>query len=315
MKHFYTLAATLLLAAAPAAAEINPDFAAPTHVEAMYLDGKAHIYFTAPADGGVVYASNFNSENGLDGFTANGDGDSWYNTGNNGSELSTTQPGMAGSAQSLLSPTFALEAGTAYSVSFAACGSRTTNNQKLTVSLWNGEELVAPLYAETELSPSLTWKSESAAFTVETTAEGYYLRFDFANNGKACGANLKDVVVEAPIPEGRGNLTGYALWRNDALAATYTLDEVAEDRMFLTVTDPAELDYDTTYSYALQALYEGGESPLSAPSAFQTPSGIAGITAAPAATTAYDLLGRPVTTATTTATTAVTIAAGRKVLR
>lgn len=311
MKHLYALAAMLLLGAAPAAAEINPDYAAPTHVEAIYLDGKAHIYFLAPADGGVVYASAFSAENGLDGFTAVEQGsDAWYNTGAGGSELSTTAPGMAGHAKSLVSPTFSLDAATAYTASYSACGSRTTNNQKLTVSLWQGEDLVATLCSEEELAPSLNWQRTAAPFQVETAGEGYYLRFDFANNGKACGANLKDVVVESPIPEGRGDLIGYALWCNDACVATYTLDAVAEDRMYLTVTDPTDLELDTTYSYALQALYEGGESPLSALSVIQTPNGIRHIEAAAAPAKAYDLSGRPATDASP-----LLIQHGRKAIR
>lgn len=291
MKHFYAFAA-LCFAALTANAEINPDYSAPTQLSVQYFEGHAHLYFLAPAEGGVIYAPEFSYEKGLDGVQQLGDGDAWGNAGN-GSEISTGYAvgSMTTHAATLQTAALSLEAGVNYALNFQAAGSRSSNNQQISVSLYRGETLVKEIIAPVELAPSLGYAPLSASFSVEEAAEDYTLRFAFEASTKTCSASLKQIVLESPIPEGRGALTGYALWRNGEQVATYAVSEVEQDRLYLTVTDAAELDEATTYTYALQALYEGGESPLTAAVTVETPDAISAVTltATPAA---YDLFGR-----------------------
>lgn len=300
MKHLYALAA-LCCTALTAQAEIHPDYAAPTQVSVEYFDTHAHLYFLAPAMGGPVFAPVFSNATGLDGMTTVGEGDAWYNTGAGGSEISTTSPSMSGTATALATPTLSLTAATTYTLSFQSCGSRSTGNQSLAVALYRGDALVKTIVEPAELAPSLGWTTTTADVTVDETADDYSVRFIFTpGSGKAGGANLRTIAIAAPVPEGRGALTGYAMWRNEALVATFAADDAVLDRLYYTLTDPEPLAEDaSTYTYALQALYEGGESPLSTAAVLTTPDGITAVTLAPtAAAVRYDIVGRRATTAT-----------------
>lgn len=297
MKHLYTFA-MMLMAALTANAEINPDYSAPTQLTVEYFEGHAHLYFIAPAEGGVVYAPEFSYDKGLDTMSQLGDGDTW-NNGGNGQEITTAIFGgtMTGHAATLKTADFALNAGENYTLNFQAAGSRKSANQLLSVSLFRGETAVKEIVAPAELSASLMYVPMTGSFTVDESAEDYSLRFIFEASEKACGVNLKQIVLESPVPEGRGKLTGYAIWRDGVQVATFTVEEAVQDRLYLTLTDNDTLEPETTYEYALQALYEGGESPLTEAVTVDVPlpTAIGAVTLTTAAP-AYDLNGRHTTT-------------------
>lgn len=68
-----------------------------------------------------------------------------------------------------------------------------------------------------------------------------------------------------------------------------------QDRLYLPLTDNDTLESETTYEYALQAIYEGGESSLTESVTVDVPIATAiGAVTLTTAAPAYDLSGRRV---------------------
>lgn len=294
-------------------AEIIDGYNAPTNFQAYHIDGQTTFWFEAPAEGGVVWASDFSYANGLGELRQLSDGDGWANAGG-GAEISTAAfVGVAftNHAASLATPAVTLSAGTNYELNFRSAGSRSSQNQQLSVVLYRGDKAVKTIVEAYELTPSLNYETKTAAFTAGESADDYEVRFVFTASEKNCGASLMNISLTAPVPEGRGALRGYNLYRNDELARFYEADEAVQNQLYKELTDDTTLEYSTTYTFALQAVYEGGESPLSNVASFTTASnpldGIRQVVAQPHAER-YDLSGRKAQRR------GIVIEAGRKVI-
>lgn len=273
MKRLYTLALAAFAAFGTMSAEIVEGYNAPTKFQAYNSDESIIFWFEAPAEGGVVWASNFSYATGLGDMHALNDGDGWANAGGGGEVSTAAVPGVAftNHASTLVTPAVSLAAGQNYELTYRSAGSRSSNNQQLSVVLYRGSEAVATLVEAYELTPSLNYESKKATFCVDEDADDYEVRFVFTESDKNCGASLMNIVLTAPVPEGRGALLGYNLYCNDALAHYYAADEAVQNNLYKELTaDNSTLEYSTTYTYALQAVYEGGESPLSNTASFTT---------------------------------------------
>lgn len=301
MKRLYTLAFLLSAAFGTMSAEIVEGFNAPTNFQAYNTDENILFWFTAPAEGGVVWASSFSYASGLGDMRSLGDGDAWGNAGGGGEVSTAAVPGVASSnhASTLASPAVKLTAGLNYELTYRSAGSRSSQNQQLSVVLYRGNDVVATLVEAYELTPSLQYENKSVSFSVDESGDDYEVRFVFGESEKNCGASLMSIVLTAPVPEGRGALLGYNLYCNDALAHYYTADEAVQNNLYKELTgDKSTLDYSTTYIYALQAVYEGGESPLSNTAGFSTredPTVSILQVEATQKSVRYDLMGRCIT--------------------
>lgn len=293
-------------------AEIVDTYNAPTNFQAYHVEDGALFWFNAPAEGGVVWASAFSYDNGLSGMLQIGDGDTWANAGG-GTEISTSAAfglPFTNHAGTLATPAMKLEKGTNYEVSFKSAGSRSTGNQQLSLVLYQGENAVKTIMEAYELSPSLTYEEKSATFTVDATADDYVVRFVFGASEKNSGASLMNIVFTAPVPEGRGELMGYNVYRNDEFERFFPAEEAVQNNLYKQLTDDTALEEGVTYTYALQAVYEGGESPLSNTASFTTPMAVGINNAATYSVEkhAYDLMGRRIDKAN-----GIVVVDGRKV--
>lgn len=273
MKRLYTLAFLAFAAFGTMSAEIVEGYNAPTKFQAYNSDENIIFWFEAPAEGGVVWASNFSYATGLGDMRALNDGDGWANAGGGGEVSTAAVPGVAftNHASTLATPAISLAAGQNYEITYRSAGSRSSQNQQLSVVLYRGDAAVATIVEAYELTPSLNYESKRASFNVDESADDYEVRFVFTESEKNCGASLMNIVLTAPVPEGRGALLGYNLYCNDVLAHYYAADEAVQNNLYKELTaDNSKLEYSTTYTYALQAVYEGGESPLSNTSSFTT---------------------------------------------
>ena len=273
MKRLFTFAFVAFAAFGAMNAEIVEGYNAPTKFQAYNSDENIIFWFEAPAEGGVVWASNFSYATGLGDMRSLGDGDGWANAGG-GAEISTAAAvgtPFTNHASTLATPAVSLATGQNYELNYRSAGSRSSNNQQLSVVLYRGDAAVATLVEAYELAPSLNYESKSAVFSVDESADDYEVRFVFTESEKNCGASLMGIVLAAPVPEDRGALLGYNLYCNDVLTHYYKADEAVQNNLYKQLTaDNSELEYSTTYTYALQAVYEGGESPLSNSASFTT---------------------------------------------
>lgn len=315
MKRLYTLAFVAFAAFGTMNAEIVEGFNAPTNFQAYNSDENIIFWFDAPAEGGVVWNSDFSYETGLGDMRSLGDGDGWSNAGGGGEVSTAAVPGVVFSnhASTLATPAMSLAAGQNYEISYRSAGSRSSNNQQLSVVLYRGDAVVATIIEAYELSPSLNYESKSATFSVAESGDDYEMRFVFTESEKNCGVSLMNIVLTAPVPEGRGALLGYNLYCNEVLTHYYTADEAVQNQLYKELTaDNSSLEYSTTYTYALQAVYEGGESPLSNTASFTTGEdplvGIHQVDAA-GAHASYDLMGRRTNAAS------FVIANGKKIIK
>lgn len=273
MKRLYTLALMAFAAFGTMNAEIVEGYNAPTNFQAYNTEESVLFWFTAPTEGGVVWASNFSYATGLGDMRSLGDGDAWANAGGGGEVSTAAAPGVpfTNHASTLATPAVSLAAGQNYELTYRSAGSRSSQNQQLSVVLYRGDAAVATLLEAYELAPSLNYENKSATFSVDESADDYEVRFVFTESEKNCGASLMNIVLAAPVPEGRGALLGYNLYCNDALAHYYAAEEAVQNNLYKELTaDNSTLEYSTTYTYALQAVYEGGESPLSNTAGFTT---------------------------------------------
>lgn len=272
MKHFISLL-FVAFAAIAAKAEIVETYNAPTQLQAFYIDGQTTLWFVAPTDGGIVWKSDFSYATGLGDMRQIGDGDAWANAGGGG-EISTSAAigaAFTNHAGSLATPAVHLDAATSYRLSYKSAGSRSSANQKLSIELYRNGAPVKTVLEAYELSPSLNYETKEAVFSVDESADDYEVRFVFTASEKNCGASLMTIVLEAPIPEGRGSLLGYNVYRDGNKERFYNATDAVLNQLYYELVDDTALDYSTTYTYALQAVYEGGESPLSNTATITTP--------------------------------------------
>lgn len=297
MKRLF-LSTIIACAALYSHAEGAPGCNPPTQLQAFYIDGKTTLWFVPAVDGGLVWTSNFSYANGLDGMRQLGDGDAWSNVGG-GAEISTAIYGgtLSNHASSLATPQMSLQSGCDYRISYKSAGSRSSQNQSLTVSLYRGDSRVAVLVEEYELSASLNYEMHNASFAVDEAGEDYEIRFEFSPSEKVCGASLMQITVDAPVPEDRGDITGYNIYRNDEFARFCSLEEVSVNGLYNEIIDETTLEYSTTYTYALTTAYAGGgESAKSNTASFTTPEdpivAVKSIETDNRSENCYDLLGR-----------------------
>lgn len=273
MKRFSIFALALSAALGSLRAEIVESFNAPTNFQAYNTAENIIFWFTAPADGDLVWASSFSHATGLGDMHSLGDGDAWATAGDGGEISTAAIPGVTFSnhASTLATPSISLAAGQNYELTYRSAGSRSSNNQQLSVMLYRGDTPIATVIEAYELATSLNYESKTATFSVADSADDYELRFVFTESQKNCGASLMSIVLTAPAPENRGSLLGYNLYCNNELAHYYAAEEAVQNQLYKELTaDSLPLEYSTTYIYALQAVYEGGESPLSNTASFTT---------------------------------------------
>lgn len=267
MKKILLLIASI--ATLGAQAEIHQDYNAPTLVEAFLLEGKATIWFTEPHMGGTLWESHISSTDGLGGLTIAEGNPDLRNGGNGGSELYEF---ASTAAYSLATPELTLKAGTTYAISYYSAGTRASSNKTIALQLMRGTTAVSTIEQAYELTPSLSWQQHEATFTVPEDAADYTIRFAVAcPNAKSAGIYLKTIVVSQPAPEGQGAFLGYTLYNDGEPVAQFTNEEAPFDRLYRSYTLPTRLKPSTTYTFALQARYEGGESPLTTTKEFTTP--------------------------------------------
>lgn len=315
MNRLCTLVLAALASLGTIKAEIIEGYSTPKNFQAYNLDEHVLFWFEAPAEGGVVWSSNFSYATGLGDMKQMSDGDTWANAGG-GAEISTAAAvgtPFTNHASTLATPAVSLVAGETYELTYRSAGSRSSMNQKMTVVLFRGNTEVTTIVEEYELSPSLNYENKTASFVVKESADDYEVRFVFGESEKNCGASLMNIVLTSAVPAGRGELKGYNLYCNDELAHYYSADEAVQNNLYKELTaDNSSLEYATTYTYALQAVYEGGESPLSNTASFTTREdplvGISKVGIEPAAAR-FDLMGRR------TNGTGVVIEKGKKVIK
>lgn len=298
MIRFFTLALVAFAVSCTMNAEIIEGYSAPKNFQAYNLDEHVLFWFEAPAEGGVVWASNFSYATGLGDMKQMGDGDAWANAGG-GAEISTAAAigtPFTNHASTLATPAVSLAEGETYELTYRSAGSRSSMNQKLSVVLFKGGTEVTTIVEEYELSPSLNYETKAATFVVKESADDYEVRFVFGESEKNCGASLMNIVLTSAVPAERGELKGYNLYCNDELAHYYSADEAVQNNLYIELTaDNSALEYATTYTYALQAVYEGGESPLSNTASFTTREDpLVGISKVniETANSRFDLMGR-----------------------
>lgn len=296
MKKLYSL---LILALAASTvtlkAAINEAYNAPKLVDVQSVNRQAYLMFTAPVMGGTVWESNISNASPMGGLTVVSGSTSFYNGGANGCELNES-PSME--SYTLATPEVSLEAGTTYHLGLRTAGSRSSNNKTLAVVVSRGGKVVKTIIEAYELSPSLMYENHDANFTVDESGADYTIQFVVTAGAKTAGAGLMNIQLSAAEPEGRGALTGYNIWRDGEMVHTFLPTEAEQGALFLTYTHAVTLEWSTSYSFALQAVYEGGESPLTEAKTLTTPNDpLAGVEAiATDATTngaRYDLQGRP----------------------
>lgn len=279
-----------------AMAEVNNSYPAPTLTSVTFQDFNAMLYFKAPAQGGNVWEATISNTNPMGTLTASEGNPGFYNSGLNGMVLGST----VGTANfSLTTPAIALEAGNTYTLLYTDAGSRSSQNYSLQVNLLKDGTPVKTLAEKYELQPctsatNFAYYDHSISLSV-TEAGNYAIQFSFTNGGKSAGMFMKNVSVVLPVPEGMGALTGYNIYRDGEKAGQFSVEDAQKGAILYTYEHEDILQPLTLYSFALQAVYEGGESPLSAPVNATTPDipeGISHATTTTAATPAYNLQGQ-----------------------
>lgn len=263
MKKLYSLLLGLALCALPTQmmAEIHTEFSAPTLSDVQIIDMQAYLMFQEPTVGGSVWESTISNDNPMGGLSLMDAGaTSFYNGGMNGAELNE-KPSMA--SFRLTTPALTLKAGTTYTIDYRSAGTRSSNNKQLAVLLVRGGSVIANIEDGYELTPSLTFANRHASFSVEEDGDDYSVVFMVTASAKTAGVSFMNIVIAAPAPEGQGALTGYNIIRNGEKVHTFLPSDVEKGAAFSTYTHAETLAYSTSYAFQLQAVYEGGESPLS----------------------------------------------------
>lgn len=293
MKYLNSLLTLLALSTLSLQAEIHEDYNAPKLIDVNVVNLQANFGFTAPYLGGTVWEANISNDNPMGGLSLTEGSTSFYNGGLNGRELNE-QP----SANSfvLSTPQMTLVSGATYQLNYQSAGSRTSNNKTLAVRLSRAGQIVSTLQEAYELTPSLTYASQSVTFSVPENGEDYTLEFVVTVGSKTAGVGLMNISVSSPQPEGQGQLLGYNIWRNGESVHQFLTNETEEGAAYTTYIHTDSLSYSTEYTFQLQAVYEGGESPLSNSVTLTTRedplTGIHAISTGIHATETYDLQGR-----------------------
>lgn len=252
---------TALLALTSQAQEIHNDYATPYLGDVQKSEGQMYFMFNAPVLGGSVWESTISNDNPMGGLTLMDAGaTSFYNGGMNGAELNE-RPSMA--SFRLTTPALSLKAGTTYSIDYRSAGTRSSNNKQLAVLLVQDGSIIANIEDGYELSPSLSFTNHHATFSVEEDGEDYTVVFMVTASAKTAGMSLMNIAIASPVPEGQGAFLGYNIIRNNEKVGYFTPEETEQGAVYLTYKHTEELAPATTYTYALQAVYEGGLSPLS----------------------------------------------------
>ncbi|MCQ2266354.1 MAG: fibronectin type III domain-containing protein [Bacteroidaceae bacterium] len=270
MKNLISLLFCLLTMVVSAQAEIHTDYSEPTLDEVQIINMKPTLMFSAPKSGATVWDANISHPDVMaptsTGTLELSEGaPTFYNGGMNGRELNE-QPSTQ--SYTLSSPAVSLKAGYTYSLLYTCAGSRKNTNKQLSVVLYRGQTPVCTIEQPYELQPmtsDFSWHDHTVGFSVEETGDDYKLVFnvEHLNAQIPAGLMLRCVSLCEAVPEGRGELTGYNLYLNNELAHSFDLSAVQQGPALCTYEADVTLDYSTEYSFALQAVYEGGESPLS----------------------------------------------------
>lgn len=240
-------------------AEIHENYNAPelTYFDIIEEEGvlKATIILKAPSMGGELWKSNISFENPSGGMTVT-EGSASLQAGGNGSEMSS---GVSTSSFKLSTPAVSLTKGKTYQFTYKSAGSRGSSNKHMSVLLQRAGQTVQTLKADYELSASLMYELQTISFSVEESGD-YAIVFDVTNpSGKSSAISCRDFVLTEPAPEGQGALLGYNFYLNGEQKEFFTSADVQNNIYYST----SELAYSTAYTVAIQAVYEGGESPLS----------------------------------------------------
>lgn len=258
-KIFLIITAALALTAQ--AQEIHNDYAAPQLADVQKSEGQILFMFNAPVSGVTVWESSISNTNPMGGLTLSEGSTSFSNAGMGGIELTESAPTTA--TFSLDTESAEYTAGVNYQVVYFSAGSRSSNNKTLSLVLVKDGQSVKTIEESYELTPSLSYAEHKVAFTVEESGQ-YTVRFAFVGSAKSSMVSLKNIAITSPVPEGQGAFLGYNIIRDNEKVGYFTPEETEQGAVYLTYKHTEELAPATTYTYALQAVYEGGLSPLSA---------------------------------------------------
>lgn len=246
-------------------AEIHENYEAPILGDVQTIDLQPYFMFKAPSLGGTIWASNISNENPMGGLNLMSGNVTFYNGGMNGMQL-CEKPSL--NTFALGTPILKLEAGKLFHITYKDAGTRSSQNKTITVNLVRVSTKTATSIDSYELQPctdatNYAMYEHDYLLCAPETADDYYIEFYATSNGKSAGVFLQEVAITEDAPEGRGDLKGYNIFIDGAQQHYFEANEATEGAVYLTYLYTNKVNYDTPYDFALQAVYEGGESPLS----------------------------------------------------
>lgn len=289
------LLAIAAMAANSTYAEIHENYAAPLLGDVQITDLQPYFMFKAPPLGGTIWASNISNENPMGGLNLMSGNVTFYNGGMNGMQL-CEKPSL--NTFALGTPILKLEAGKLFHITYKDAGTRSSQNKSITLNLVRVSTKTATSIDSYELQPctdatNYAMYEHDYLLCAPETADDYYIEFYATSNGKSAGVFLQEVAITEDAPEGRGDLKGYNIYYGTEKQHYFPANEAEEGAVYLTYTYTEKVNYDTPYDFALQAVYEGGESPLSnvVTKTYTTPTGIISTTTNASAHQYFNLSG------------------------
>lgn len=253
-------------------ATTNANYSAPKFYDIQISGMNAWYFFTAPLEGVSFWESNFSNENPMGGLTLTEGTNDFYNGGLKGHELCEK---ANKNSYTLTTPQQTLSAGQNYIFEYTCAGTHSSVNKHLTVLLSRPGQEDIVLEEEYELAKTenshLQYIKHTIPFSVATSADNYTISFVVAAAEKSCGILLTGISLGTKAPADKGSLKGYNIVRNGQTVKFLALEDVPESLSTMMLYEHQDqLAYSTEYSFALQAVYEGGESPLSATATLTT---------------------------------------------
>lgn len=290
------LFAIAAIAANSTYAEIHENYEAPLLGDVQTIDMQPYFMFKAPSLGGTIWASSISNDNPMGGLNLMSGNVTFYNGGMNGMQLCET-PSL--NTFALGTPILKLEAGKLFHITYKDAGTRSSQNKSITVNLVRVSTKTATSINSYELQPctsatNYAMYEHDYLLCAPETADDYYIEFYVSSNGKSAGVFLQEISITEDAPEGRGDLKGYNIFIDGAQQHYFEANEATEGAVYLTYLYTNKVNYDTAYDFALQAVYEGGESPLSnvVTKTIASPTGIMSTTTNASAHQYFNLSGQ-----------------------
>lgn len=296
-------------------AEIHENYGAPLLGDVQTIDMQPYFMFNAPSLGGTIWASSISNDNPMGGLNLMSGNSAFYNGGMNGMQL-CENPSLNNFA--LGTPTLKLEAGKLFHIIYKDAGTRSSQNKSITVNLARVSTKTASSIDSYELQPctsatNYAMYEHDYLLCAPETADDYYIEFYVSSSGKSAGVFLQEISITEDAPEDRGDLKGYNIYYGTEKQHYFPANEAIEGAVYLTYLYNTKINYDTPYDFALQAVYEGGESPLSnvVTKTIASPTGIINVNGRKCDNLYFDLSGLR----TNATSKGIMLQAGKKVIR